>query len=168
MGVEMEEKIFTKLSLTSLFPKPVDESDWGAFFGEFRTNFILPNFIGLGNGITRGYGAIYGLFNPEIFNYDESDLVKNALKFDTEDISDSDLDLETIKVDEVPKPNKRAKKANTKANTKTNSRKLLSEEYDIEEFVEVRNTKKKTKPQYEPSDDEKFNTDEFHKKQHIS
>ena len=43
MGVEIENKIFTKVNLTSLFPKPVDERNWGAFSGEFRTNFLLPN-----------------------------------------------------------------------------------------------------------------------------
>ena len=164
MGVAMEEKIFTKLSLTSLFPKPVDESDWGAFFGEFRTNFILPNFIGLGNGITRGYGTIYGLFNPDIFNYDEGSLVKNAPKFETEDIKDSDAELETITVEEVPKPNKRAKKPKTKKNSK----KVLSEEYEIEEFIEAKPAKVKSKkPKKDEQDDDKYNTDEFHRKQHI-
>jgi len=31
MGIELQEKIFTKVNLTSLFPKPVDERNWGAF-----------------------------------------------------------------------------------------------------------------------------------------
>lgn len=39
MGVELQDKIFTKVNLTSMFPKPVDERNWGAFSGEFRTNF---------------------------------------------------------------------------------------------------------------------------------
>lgn len=58
MGVELKEKVYTKLRLDSLFPKPVYENNWGSFSGEFQTNFILPNYIGMGNGITRGYGAI--------------------------------------------------------------------------------------------------------------
>ena len=67
MGVELQDKIFTKVNLTSMFPKPVDERNWGAFSGEFRTNFLLPNYLGIGNGITRGYGAVYGMFNPQSF-----------------------------------------------------------------------------------------------------
>jgi hypothetical protein len=31
--------------------------------GAFETNFILPNYIGVGNGITRGFGTIFGVFN---------------------------------------------------------------------------------------------------------
>jgi len=69
MGLELTDQVYTKVNLTSLFPRPVDENNWGAFSGEFRTNFILPNYLGLGNGITRGYGAIYGLFNPERFHF---------------------------------------------------------------------------------------------------
>ena len=63
LSVDLEDKVFTKVNLSSLFPKPVDENNWGAFSGEFSTNFNLPNYIGLGNGITRGYGTIYGLYN---------------------------------------------------------------------------------------------------------
>jgi hypothetical protein len=168
MGIKMDEKIFTKTNLTSLFPKPVDENDWGAFFGEFRTNFILPNFIGLGNGITRGYGAIYGLFNPDMFQYDENLLTEDAPKTGPEKIKDEDKELEVIKVEEVPKPNKRA----LKKTEKKSSRRVLTEEFDIEEMPPVR---KKRKPKKslkkkdegaELTDDERFNREEFHRKQH--
>ncbi len=168
MGITMEEKIFTKTNLTSLFPKPVDENDWGAFFGEFRTNFILPNFIGLGNGITRGYGAIYGLFNPDMFQYDENLLAKKAPKTSPEKIKDEDEELEVIKVEEVPKPNKRA----LKISKKRSSRRVLSEEFDIEEMPSVRKPRKQKEPLKKkndagaPSEDEQFNREEFHKKQH--
>ena len=74
MGMELEENIFTKVTLSSLFPTPVDENNWGAFDGEFRANFLLPNYLGIGNGITRGYGTVFGLFNPEIFSFNEGDL----------------------------------------------------------------------------------------------
>jgi hypothetical protein len=168
MGITMEEKIFTKANLTSLFPKPVDENDWGAFFGEFRTNFILPNFIGLGNGITRGYGAIYGLFNPDMFQYDETMLAEDAPKTSPEKIKDEDEELEVIKVEEVPKPNKRA----LKKPEKKSSRRVLSEEFDIEEMPAARkprkpkkSVKKKNSVENLPEDD-RFNREEFHKKQH--
>ena len=67
VGVNLNNKVFTKVKVSSLFPKPVDDNKWGAFMGEFKTNFVLPNYIGVGNGITRGYGTIYGMFNPEVF-----------------------------------------------------------------------------------------------------
>ena len=69
VGIDLNDKVFTKVKVSSLFPKPVDENKWGAFMGEFKTNFVLPNYIGVGNGITRGYGTIYGMFNPETFSF---------------------------------------------------------------------------------------------------
>ena len=71
VGIRLEDEIYTKVKVSSLFPRPVDENKWGAFMGEFKTNFILPNYIGIGNGITRGYGTVYGMFNPETFSFDE-------------------------------------------------------------------------------------------------
>ena len=78
VGINLEDNIFTKVKVSSLFPKPVDENKWGAFMGEFKTNFILPNYIGIGNGITRGFGTIYGMFNPESFSFDKEALMEDA------------------------------------------------------------------------------------------
>ncbi|MEE9572098.1 MAG: CRISPR-associated endonuclease Cas6, partial [Candidatus Neomarinimicrobiota bacterium] len=80
MGVDLKDKVYTMLKLNSLFPKPVFENNWGSFSGEFQTNFVLPNYIGLGNGITRGYGAIHGLYNPQDFKFDEK--VLNSVAMD--------------------------------------------------------------------------------------
>jgi len=73
MGMELEENIFTKVTLSSLFPRQVDENNWGAFDGECRANFVLPNYLGIGNGITRGYGTLFGLLNPELFAFNKGD-----------------------------------------------------------------------------------------------
>ena len=43
MGITIDTKVYTWLSLSSLFPKPVGEKNWGSFSGGFKTNFILPN-----------------------------------------------------------------------------------------------------------------------------
>ena len=72
--INLEANIFTKVKVNSLFPRPVDENKWGAFMGEFKTNFVLPNYIGVGNGITRGFGTIYGMFNPDSFTFNENEL----------------------------------------------------------------------------------------------
>ena len=53
---------------------------WGSFEGGFKTNCILPNYIGLGNGITRGFGSIY---------FDQNDILSN-LKEQTGQLEDSD------------------------------------------------------------------------------
>lgn len=156
MGLDIDRKVYTKTSLTSMFPKPVDEHNWGAFTGEFRTNFILPNYIGVGNGITRGYGTIYGLFNPDMFNFDENNMLASEMEDDTgiEEISSDDTELEEVAVEDVPKPRKRQVQP-----PEEKSRRVLSEEFDIEPEPE---------PETELEDEEefRFNRSEYHKKQH--
>lgn len=128
MGMYLEDRVYTKISLTSLFPKPVDENNWGAFYGEFRTNFILPNYIGVGNGITRGYGTLYGLFNPEMFNFDEEELKEEAPQEEPEEIpedAENMEDLEGVDVEDVPKPRRTTRSRGSK--------RVLSEEFDVEE-----------------------------------
>ena len=68
MGVSMEEGIYVKVEIPNLHPKSIDDNKWKAFKGEFKTNILLPNYIGLGNGITRGYGTIKGLINFDIYH----------------------------------------------------------------------------------------------------
>ena len=55
LGFDIKNKIFTKVSINNLIPEKIDENGWGAFTGEFKTNFLIPSYIGLGNGITRGF-----------------------------------------------------------------------------------------------------------------
>ena len=65
LGLNISTKIFTKVEVESLEPEKVDENGWKSFNGEFKTNFMLPSFIGFGNGITRGFGSIFSLNNLE-------------------------------------------------------------------------------------------------------
>ena len=169
MGVELNEKVYTKLKLDSLFPKPVYENNWGSFSGEFQTNFVLPNYIGVGNGITRGYGAIHGLYNPQDFKFDEDVLNSKIIDNKPVNIIEDD-DLRSVKVKNVPKPRRKNKKVHSKG--KSTVKKVLSEEYEIEEKpVKKIKTKPKRKPQEKkktpktPSDNN-FNTIDYHKKQH--
>jgi hypothetical protein len=163
MGIELQEKIFTKVNLTSLFPKPVDERNWGAFSGEFRTNFLLPNYLGIGNGITRGYGAVYGMFNPKSFSFDEGSL-EDAGGDELESTSLAESDLEGVSVEDVPKPKRhKVKRSNPKKSTK----KVLSEEFEIEEDKQpVIKTPKRVKKEKKSPEENKFNSPEFHKMQH--
>ena len=170
LGVDMEDKVFTKVNLTSLFPKPVDENNWGAFSGEFSTNFNLPNYIGLGNGITRGYGAIYGLFNSQEFHFEENTSTVNPNNKDTEsDKISVESELNGINVDTISISRRKTLKKN-----RHRSKKLLSEEFDIEENVPdaIRRRKLSGKGDNIKLQDRKekeepnFNTDAYHKKQH--
>ncbi len=185
MGMDLTEKIYTKVSLSSLFPKPVDENAWGAFFGEFRTNFILPNYLGVGNGITRGYGAIYGLFNPDMFSFDESDLIEETksepgeVKEDVvEDIPEETPEgMDAVEADEVPKP-RRETKAEFPGKVRRNIRRKMGPRGG---FTPHRGSVPEGRSRFNKDvdwekededgkdleeDDSKFNSPEYHSKRH--
>ena len=67
VGEEVKTKIYTKVIVEHNVPEKIDANGWGAFAGEFKTNFILPSYAGLGNGITRGYGTLFSLNNLATF-----------------------------------------------------------------------------------------------------
>jgi len=163
MGVELNEKVYTKLRLDSLSPKPVYENGWGSFSGEFQTNFVLPNYIGVGNGITRGYGALHD------FKFDE-ETIKSEIKNNQNNINEEDEDLFSINVKNVPMPRRKSKKVNNKKKNKV--KKVLSEEYEIEEKAPQKLKSKpkkkleKIKSEQKTSTENNFNTVEYHKKQH--
>ena len=172
LGIELEENIFTKINLSTLLPKKLEENNWAAFDGEFETNFILPNYIGIGNGITRGYGALHGLFKSN-----EKDLIKTEVEstnnqFDKEPSSLSGF--HKIDVNKVPNSNKVIRK-------KSQPKKILDEEFDLEdhEFIDnnsgrYKNSKRKnnthrnkTRTKQKKSTGEiNYNSEEYHKKQH--
>ncbi|MFQ6673382.1 MAG: CRISPR-associated endonuclease Cas6 [Fidelibacterota bacterium] len=103
MGLDLETKVYSKLKLDSLYPKMVDDGQMGAFSGEFRTNFVLPNFLGVGNGITKGYGVLFSHFNPSDFSFDESRLAtKSNTKPLVEDLPEN-WEEEALSPDDIPK-----------------------------------------------------------------
>ena len=170
LSLDLEDKVFTKVNLSSLFPKHVDENNWGAFFGEFSTNFNLPNFIGLGNGITRGYGAIYSLFNPQGFHFEESTVLVTTSKKEAENHKIGvESALNGINVDNLSKTTRKSLKK-----IRHSSKKVLSKELDIEENVPEAIRRRKhggkgdnTKLEDRTDNEEtNFNTAAYHKKQH--
>ena len=178
MGIELDNNIFTKVKSTSLFPKTVDENNWGAFDGEFETNFILPNYLGIGNGITRGYGTILGLFEPESISAKEGTLERTEL----DPTSFDNPELQEIDVQKVPRPKKTNGKSKFRKKKTRRSKKILSEEFDIESDERPKRKKslrqggkpknskkhgKSNKPSNKSSENEiNFNSEEYHKKQH--
>jgi len=190
VGIRLEDEIYTKVKVTSLFPRPVDENKWGAFMGEFKTNFVLPNYIGIGNGITRGYGTVYGMFNPEAFSFDEDALKKEKKDASTESLLDQDDSLDSVTESDVPKPKRRRSNSQKKSNKgrqkkesprystprKSNKKRsteprmskkrgrLFSEEFDIEHedpaIDQVSDNPRESR------EDAKFNSEKYHKRQH--
>ena len=168
LRIELKEKVYTKLKLNSLFPKLVNENNWASFSGEFQTNFILPNYIGLGNGITRGFGAIHASYNPADFKFDEDKLESKPDETkDTIGIEEDEM-VQSLEVKNVPKPKRKSKKVVKKETIKT--KKVLSEEFDIVEKPLKKNKPKQksqnNKPISKSPTDNNFNTIEYHKKKH--
>tara|TARA_Y100000588_G_scaffold390903_1_gene497869 strand:- start:166564 stop:167541 length:978 start_codon:yes stop_codon:yes gene_type:complete len=158
MGLNIDVKVYTWLSLSSLFPKPIGEKNWGSFYGGFKTNLILPSYIGLGNGITRGFGTIYGLFDSTGFSFDEESLVDEAKK------------SENYKPREKPRSSKYYKRIH-KSNQKVSKNKSKNKN-----SVKNKTKNKKGNLQFsesigdsttsENSNEVNFNRFKYHKKQH--
>ena len=196
VGINLEDNIFTKVKVSSLFPRPVDENKWGAFMGEFKTNFVLPNYIGIGNGITRGFGTIYGMFNPDSFTFNENELKQEVSEKAPEPIAEQDHDLESISASDVPKPKRRrrsASKGQKAAQQSTNGPKKQGRSSRPTKKRHKHGGQQKRRPQrtgrvfseefdieddshnsgnqisedsQDSKDDTKFNTEKHHKRQH--
>ena len=192
VGIKLDDSIFTKVKVSSLFPRPVDENKWGAFMGEFKTNFVLPNYIGVGNGITRGFGTIYGMFNPDSFTFDEEELINEKTDATPETMSELGGDFEIVTASDVPKPKRRrrtpqkinrndwqkgfTKKSDRPPKRKSNQNsgpkrrhprggRVFSEEFDIED--DNQNSSNRVSDNSRDSkEDANFNTAKPHKSQH--
>ena len=176
MGIELEENIFTKIGLSTLLPKSIDENHWGSFDGEFETNFILPNYIGIGNGITRGFGTLFGLFNIDGKDLKQVELDSSNNNFDKK--LSVQNDAQEIDVTIVPSSNNSRKRKKSKPKR---SKKILNEEFDLEEDditdtnskpnankgVKQKKRYHRKKPKTKTSSGEvNYNSEEYHKKQH--
>ena len=187
VGIKLVDDILTKVKVSSLLPKPVDDKKWGAFMGEFKTNFILPNYIGLGNGVTRGFGTLNGSLNSKIASSDETEMKDFYESESVDSISASDVPTPKRKRHAGQKKKKfnvkkkyknpRNKKKKTFSNQSQNKQKrhrnssnfksqrfkhVISEGYHIEDT----NGNSKKNDDINQNDDERFNTEKHHKQQH--
>jgi len=176
MGIDLEENIFTKIGLSTLLPKSIDENHWGSFDGEFETNFILPNYIGIGNGITRGYGTLFGLFNIDEKDLEQVELDTSNNNFDKK--LSVQNDAQEIDVKKIPSLNNSRKRKKSKPKR---SKKVLGVEFDLVDY-EITDNKSKPnankgikqkklyhhkKPKTKTSSGKvNYNSEEYHKKQH--
>ena len=160
-GLDIKTKIFTKVNINNLSPDKIDENGWGAFTGEFRTNFILPSYIGLGNGITRGFGTLFSLNNPDsLITEGSKDKIEDYAE---EEINEKDEAITFVTKDDVPVINKRKKQkkrySNHKKKKKVKHHRLNKNTNDVKSNRNNDNTKKL-------DDDSRFNSEEYHQKQH--
>ena len=160
-GLDIKTKIFTKVNINNLSPDKIDENGWGAFTGEFRTNFILPSYIGLGNGITRGFGTLFSLNNPDsLITEGSKDKIEDYAE---EEINEKDEAITFVTKDDGPVINKRKKQkkrySNHKKKKKVKHHRLNKNVNDVKSNRNNDNTKK-------IDDDSRFNSEEYHQKQH--
>ena len=139
-------KLLSMIKVASIVPASIDNK-WGAFEGFFKTNLNLPSFIGLGNGITRGYGTIFNEQTYKIFN-------KNDLGLqDLDEKTYFESQLDEIHSDDFDKLNARKNKKSHKL--KRRKRK------------QSKNTNDNNYGNNQSKDNEpNFNTELYHQKQH--
>ena len=172
VGFDFEKNIFSRINISSLEPISEDQKGWGAFQGEFYSNIILPNYIGIGNGITRGYGTIFGEnrdenidFNDNEFNSLKDEALESKISIEENNIFSS---IEEIEVDRVPKPvisrkrkqqgkRSRSKKLKSFSNNGIKSNRKANNKTSI---------KNKSKMKNNSQSSINYNSEEYHKKQH--
>lgn len=159
LGLDTESKIYTKVKVESIDPHNHEENGWRSFNGEFRTNFMLPNFIGFGNGITRGFGSIFSLNHPNNLEY--QNFSKEVEDYTIEKINEDDDTISCVTINDAPVINNRKKKKRFKSKKKgfSKSNRLQKSRYKGKN----NNVKKQ---EIDIDDESRFNSEEYHQKQH--
>ena len=178
----MKEGVYVKVKIPNLHPKSIDDNKWKVFRGEFKTNILLPNYIGLGNGITRGYGTIKGFFSFDVIPFKKElseeetkgmDLIlPNDLKMKKKKTKSKKVRLDKINLIKKEKNNRNSTKNKKKYNlikknkvnrsSKRNAASVFSEDFDV--IVDGNTTESEKNSDLQ--DDQRFNTERHHKKQH--
>jgi len=162
LGFDIKNKIFTKVSINNLIPEKIDENGWGAFTGEFKTNFLIPSYIGLGNGITRGFGTLFSLNNPNSLTPESSK--EKPEKYIEEEINEEDEDITFVTIKDAPVINKRKNPKKRQAYYKKTKKNKKQQPIKNKHIIEKNNSKiSNTK---DIDDDSRFNSEEYHQKQH--
>jgi len=162
IGFEFEKNIYSKISVFDINPIRLDQNGWGAFDGEFYSNIILPSYIGIGNGITRGHGTISGTQSNDIPEFDNKEF--ESLKLDSEsshfstDPGNFSSKLLEVDVSAIQKPIMRK---NKKKKTHPSKKRKNS-------FSKAKNARSKKEKIPKKNSDEpiNYNSYEYHKKQH--
>ena len=163
-GSAVDEKVYTKIIVPSLFPKSVDEKRWGSFSGEFKTNFFLPSYIGIGNGLTRGYGTIFGMFNTDTFNFikdkHKSEKENQGVKLVSEEKNVEAIDVSELEKQKKHYSNQKRSRKNKRRTQNLNSRKKYNKQR------KKLSTGNKIEENEIEQDESKFNSIKYHQRQH--
>ena len=159
LGLDTESKISTKVKVESIDPHNHEENGWRSFNGEFRTNFMLPNFIGFGNGITRGFGSIFSLNHPNNLEFQNSS--KEVEDYTIEKINEDDNTISCVTINDAPVINSRKKKKRFKSKKKGFSKNNRPQK---SRYKGKNNNVKKQ--EIDIDDESRFNSEEYHQKQH--
>ena len=162
IGFEFEKNIYSKINVFDINPIRLDQNGWGAFDGEFYSNIILPSYIGIGNGITRGHGTISGSQSNDIPEFDNKEF--ESLKLESEsshfstDPGNFSSKLLEVDVSAIQKPIMRK---NKKKKTHPSKKRKNS-------FSKAKNARSKKEKIPKKNSDEpiNYNSYEYHKKQH--
>ena len=157
LGSENCSKIYTDVKIDNMKPDKIEDNGWGVFTGSFQTNFILPNHIGLGNGITRGYGTLFSLNNP--LSPISSEFSDEKSEYVEEKINEEDESLNISSKDDILISNKRK-------DIKKRHKPKKKKRYNKPRFNNKNTHSKKDNNKYDDDDDSKFNSDKYHQKQH--
>jgi len=141
------KKFLSMIKVNSIEPASIDDNKWRAFNGVFKTNFNLPSFIGLGNGITRGYGTLLNADSCQIFNKDDLGLQ------DSDENKCFESDLDEIHPDDFNKLHVKQDKRSYRLKRKNRKR---SKNFNNGNYID--NQQKDSEPN--------FNTESYHQKQH--
>lgn len=159
LGLDIESKIYTKVKVESMDPHNHEENGWRSFNGEFRTNFTLPNFIGFGNGITRGFGSIFSLNHPNNLEFQNSS--KEVEDYTIEKIDEDDNTISCVTINDAPVINNRKKKKRFKS-----KKKGFSKNNRPQKSRYKRKNNNVKKQEIDINDESRFNSEEYHQKQH--
>ena len=145
LNLDPPEKLISMIKINSTEPMLIDNRKWGSFDGKFKTNFHLPSFVGLGNGITRGFGTLFNenyckTFNREFLGLNESEENKYF-----------ESDCDEIYPDDFKKLNTIKNKRNHRSAKQHKSKHIKKEKYTDNQNNDN-----------EPN----FNTELYHQKQH--
>ncbi len=155
------KKILTDIELDDKSLSSFNENRDVGFEGSFLTNFTLPDFIGLGNGITRGYGSIK---HEQKIKDKEVDTSKFYM-FDKKNItSKSNNKKKLLKRRKKSLPKKITTNEENEINYNTLKNNISN---SVTKSKKTNFKKNKKKKESEKSfGDINFNSEEYHKKQH--
>ena len=157
LGLNIDSKIYTKVKVRDIEPNKHDENGWRFFDAEFKTNFILPSYIGFGNGITRGYGSIFSLNHTNNLESQASDE-----DYAQEEINATDELLSFVTINDSPLINKRKKKKRFKGKKRRTPNNISRSPKGMSRKKGNHSNNKEA----DIDDDSRFNSEEYHKKQH--